>query len=132
MKWGGSNPTDRILRHLAEIGAGRCTITEDSVVAEADPDMSQVLLGLLVLHEDLTYASQQRTEAEARLRGIADERERLLEERRAGDDGARSVPRGRGARAADAAGDAGAARRSSDRDARRECRPTRQLHRTSS
>ena len=81
MLWGGSNPTDRILRHLAEIGAGRCTITEDAIVAEPDPDMSQVLLGLLVLHEDLTYASQQHGEADARLRAIADERERLLEDR---------------------------------------------------
>ena len=82
MSWGGSNPTDRILMHLAEIGAGRCTITDDTVVAEPDPDMSQVLLGLLVLHEDLTYASRQRTEADARLREIAEERERLLEDRR--------------------------------------------------
>jgi signal transduction histidine kinase len=79
--WSGSNPTDRILRHLAEIGAGRCTITDDAIVAEPDPDMSQVLLGLLVLHEDLTYASQQQSEADARLRTIAEERERLLEDR---------------------------------------------------
>jgi signal transduction histidine kinase len=82
VEWSGSNPTDRILMHLADIGAGRCTITDDSVVAETDPDMSQVLLGLLVLHEDLTYIGRQRTEAEAMLRAIADERERLLEERR--------------------------------------------------
>ena len=81
MLWGGSNPTDRILGHLAEIGAGRCTITEDAIVAEPDPDMSQVLLGLLVLHEDLTYASKQHSEADARLRAIAEERERLLEDR---------------------------------------------------
>ncbi len=82
MSWGGSNPTDRILLHLAEIGAGRCSITDDSIVAEPDPDMRQVLLGLLVLHEDLSYASQQRTEAETALRRVAVERERLLEERR--------------------------------------------------
>jgi signal transduction histidine kinase len=79
--WSGSNPTDRILRHLAEIGAGRCTITDDTIVSEPDPDMSQVLLGLLVLHEDLTYASQLHSEADARLRVIAEERERLLEDR---------------------------------------------------
>jgi signal transduction histidine kinase len=82
VSWGGSNPTDRILLHLAEIGAGRCSITDDSIVAEPDPDMRQVLLGLLVLHEDLSYASQQRTEAETALRLVAVERERLLEERR--------------------------------------------------
>jgi len=81
VSWGSSSPTDRILKHLAEIGSGRCTITDDSIVAEPDPEMSQVLLGLLVLHEDLTYAGRQRTEAEAALRRVADERERLLEER---------------------------------------------------
>ena len=43
MSWGSSRPTDRILMHLAEIGAGRCTITDDSIVAEPDPEMSQVL-----------------------------------------------------------------------------------------
>jgi len=80
--WGGDSPTDRILMHLAEIGAGRCSITDDSVVAETDPEMSQILLGLLVLHEDLSYTSQLRTEAEARLHEIANERERLLEDRR--------------------------------------------------
>jgi signal transduction histidine kinase len=82
VSWGGSNPTDRILLHLAEIGAGRCSITDDSIVAEPDLDMRQVLLGLLVLHEDLSYASQQRTEAEMELRLVAMERERLLEKRR--------------------------------------------------
>lgn len=82
MSWGSSRPTDRILMHLAEIGAGRCTITDDSIVAEPDPDMSQVLVGLLVLYEDLSYASRQRADAEAALRRIADEREHLLEDRR--------------------------------------------------
>jgi signal transduction histidine kinase len=80
--WGDSQPTDRILMHLAEIGAGRCTITDDSIAAEADVEMRQVLLGLLVLHEDLTYSSELRTDAETKLRAIADERARLLEERR--------------------------------------------------
>jgi signal transduction histidine kinase len=80
--WVGNSPTDRILMHLAEIGAGRCTITDDTVVSERDPEMSQVLLGLLVLYEDLSYASQQRAEAETALRLVAEERARLLEDRR--------------------------------------------------
>jgi signal transduction histidine kinase len=80
--WAGNGPTDRILMHLAEIGAGRCTITDDTVVSERDPEMSQVLLGLLVLYEDLSYASRQRAEAETALRLIAEERECLLEDRR--------------------------------------------------
>jgi signal transduction histidine kinase len=80
--WGGNGPTDRILMHLAEIGAGRCTITEQAVVSESDPEMRQVLMGLLVLHEDLAHLDRQRTLAEERLRSIGEERERLLEDRR--------------------------------------------------
>lgn len=82
MRWHGNNPTERILMHLTEIGARRCSITDDTIVAEPDPEMSQILLGLLVLHEDLRYASELRTEAEAALRIVAEERERLLEDRR--------------------------------------------------
>jgi signal transduction histidine kinase len=80
--WEGDGPTDRILMHLAEIGAGRCTITDDTVISERDPEMSQVLLGLLVLYEDLSHASRQRAEAETALRLVAEERECLLEDRR--------------------------------------------------
>jgi signal transduction histidine kinase len=80
--WAGNGPTDRILMHLAEIGAGRCTITDDTVTSERDPEMSQVLLGLLVLYEDLSYASRQRAEAETALRLVAEQRARLLEDRR--------------------------------------------------
>ena len=82
MSWGSSDPTDRILMHLAEIGAGRCSITDEAIIAEPDPDMSQVLVGLLVLYEDLTYAGRLRTEAETGLRRALEERERLLEDRR--------------------------------------------------
>ena len=83
MPWAGDHPADRILMHLAEIGAGRCTITDDSVIAESDPEMRQVLMGLLVLHEDLSYTNQQRTDAEAMLRRVAEDREHLLEARNA-------------------------------------------------
>ena len=72
--------TDRILSHLSEIGAGSCTITEAAIVQERDPNMSQILLGLLVLHEDLAYARQLRNQAEAARLVAANERERLLEE----------------------------------------------------
>src|SRR4029077_3387440 len=78
----GDSQADRILKHLADIGAGRCTITDEIIVAEPDPNMSQILLGLLVLHEDLAYANQRRAEAEAARASVAEERERLLEERR--------------------------------------------------
>lgn len=82
MPWRGDDPTDRVLMHLAEIGAGKCSITDDIITGERDPEMREVLLGLLVLHEDLTYAGQQRSDAERKLRTIAEERARLLEERR--------------------------------------------------
>jgi signal transduction histidine kinase len=82
VSWGSNHPTDRILMHLAEIGAGRCSITDETIVAEPDPDMSQVLVGLLVLYEDLSYASRLRTEAETGLRRALEDRERLLEDRR--------------------------------------------------
>jgi signal transduction histidine kinase len=68
--------------HLAEIGAGRCSITEEAVVREPDPEMRQVLLGLLLLSEDLRYESEQRAESETALRLVASERQFLLEDRR--------------------------------------------------
>jgi signal transduction histidine kinase len=80
--WSRSNLTDRILKHLAEIGAGRCSITEEAVIAEPNSEMRQVLLGLLVLFEDLSHESQRRTESETALRLVADERQCLLEDRR--------------------------------------------------
>jgi signal transduction histidine kinase len=80
--WSRSSSTDRILKHLAEIGAGRCSISEEAIVAEPNAEMRQVLLGLLVLSEDLSYASQQRTASETALQLVANERERLLEDRR--------------------------------------------------
>lgn len=82
MPWDSDDPTDRILMHLAEIGDGRCSITDETVVAEPDPEMRQVLLGLLVLYEDLAYSSQLRSAAELKLQSVAEERERLLEDRR--------------------------------------------------
>jgi signal transduction histidine kinase len=72
--------TDRILSHLSEIGAGKCTITEEAIVQERDPNMSQILLGLLVLHEDLAYERKLRDQAQAAQLVVVNERERLLEE----------------------------------------------------
>jgi signal transduction histidine kinase len=71
---------DRILRHIAEIGAGHCTITNEEILAEPDPEMGQILLGLSVLAEDLDYANRLRAEAESARRAEAHEREGLLQE----------------------------------------------------
>jgi signal transduction histidine kinase len=75
-----SRETNRILFHLAEIGAGRSSVTEEEIVAQENPQMSQILLGLLVLAEDLDYARRKRDEAEAARAVEARERERLLVE----------------------------------------------------
>ena len=88
---------ERVLEHIAEIGAGKCSITDAGIAAEADPSVQQILAGLLMLHEDLQYA-QQRQSA-------------LLDELRARGARARRVPLRRVARAADADHDAGAADR---------------------
>jgi signal transduction histidine kinase len=52
---------ERVLEHIAEIGAGRCSITDGGIAAEADANMQQILAGLLMLHEDLQYAQQRRS-----------------------------------------------------------------------
>ncbi|HXU05292.1 MAG TPA: HAMP domain-containing sensor histidine kinase [Polyangia bacterium] len=49
---------DLVLEHIAEIGSGKCSITDASIAAEADPSVQQILAGLLMLHEDLQYAQQ--------------------------------------------------------------------------
>src|SRR6186997_581216 len=64
----GADPKDGlvgdILRHLAEIGAGRISIT-DADLASAESDVvREVLVGLLTLHEDLQYERDLRTVAE--------------------------------------------------------------------
>lgn len=71
------SPRDRLLSDvmpfLVEIGAGRCSITDAMIAAEPDESVREVLVALLVLHEDLTYQQKQRERADA-------ERERLLTE----------------------------------------------------
>ena len=52
---------ERLLRHIAEIGTGSCSITDASIAGEADASVQQILAGLLMLHEDLEYAQQRQT-----------------------------------------------------------------------
>ncbi len=52
---------ERVLEHIAEIGAGRCSISDGGIAAEADSSMQQILAGLLMLHEDLQYAQQRQS-----------------------------------------------------------------------
>jgi signal transduction histidine kinase len=56
--------TDGILQHLAEIGAGRCRITDDDLAAAPSDVSRELLAGLLTLYEDLQYERSLRTVAE--------------------------------------------------------------------
>ena len=53
-----------ILRHLAEIGAGRTSITDADLENAPNEVMREVLVGLITLHEDLQYERSLRTCAE--------------------------------------------------------------------
>jgi signal transduction histidine kinase len=55
---GEATLVERLLEHIAEIGAGKCSITDESIAAETDPNAQQILAGLLMLHEDLDFARQ--------------------------------------------------------------------------
>jgi light-regulated signal transduction histidine kinase (bacteriophytochrome) len=50
---------------LADIAAGRCTITEEEVdqAAQTDPVLAEILTGLLFLHEDIVLRTAQRDQA---------------------------------------------------------------------
>jgi signal transduction histidine kinase len=52
---------ERVLEHIAEIGAGKCSITDASIAAEPDASTQEILAGLLMLYEDLRYAQQRQT-----------------------------------------------------------------------
>jgi signal transduction histidine kinase len=54
-----------ILRHLADIGAGRTSITDADLANAPNDVMRELLVGLLTLHEDLQY--------ERSLRGVAEQ-----------------------------------------------------------
>ena len=53
-----------VLRHLAEIGAGRTSITDADLEAAQSESARELLVGLLTLHEDLQYERALRATAE--------------------------------------------------------------------
>lgn len=63
-----------IVRHLAEISRGTCRIDDEAIRREQDPEVRAILMGLLLLYEDLRHQRAMRSEADA-------QRERLLRER---------------------------------------------------
>lgn len=54
-----------VIEHVADIAAGRCSITDQHIeeVARTDPLLAEILTGLLFLHEDLTFRAAQRDRA---------------------------------------------------------------------
>jgi signal transduction histidine kinase len=69
---------ERLLSHIAEIGAGTCSITDASIEAETDPNAQQILAGLLMLHEDLQYAQLRQSALLDELRGAIRARDEFL------------------------------------------------------
>jgi len=69
---------ERVLEHIAEIGTGKCSITDDSIAAEADPSVQQIFAGLLMLHEDLQYSQQRQTALLEELRDAVRARDEFL------------------------------------------------------
>jgi signal transduction histidine kinase len=69
---------ERLLEHIAEIGAGRCSITDASIEAEPDPYAQQVLAGLLMLHEDLQFSQQRQSALLDELRAAIRARDEFL------------------------------------------------------
>lgn len=55
---------DGVLQHLADIGAGRCSITDADLAAAPTDVAREMLVGLLTLHEDLQYERGLRAQAE--------------------------------------------------------------------
>jgi signal transduction histidine kinase len=58
----------RVCDLLFEISQESLSITDDAIQEEEDQGRRAVLTGLLMLHDELRYQNEQRTEAEARLR----------------------------------------------------------------
>ncbi len=78
MPSGDARLAERVLQHIAEIGTGRCTITDDSIAAEEDPGAQEIFAGLLMLHEDLQYAQQRQSALLDELRGAIRTRDEFL------------------------------------------------------
>ena len=70
--------SERVLRHIAEIGKGECSITDASIAAERDESAQEILAGLLMLHEDLQYSQERHSALLDELRGAIRVRDDFL------------------------------------------------------
>jgi signal transduction histidine kinase len=69
---------EQVLEHVAEIGAGRCSITDAQIAAESEPSSQEILAGLLMLHEDLEYGRRREAALLDELRGAVRVRDEFL------------------------------------------------------
>ena len=70
-----SNPqtlVERIMEHLVELNEGECSITDETILAEPNKDVQQVLAGLRMLHEDRVFQEEERARHEERQREVQD------------------------------------------------------------
>ncbi len=75
-----------VIQHLLDISSGHCSITREQIVElQHDPHLSEILTGLLMLHEDLVLRASKMVRAEEleQVLGKLAERNRALEESRA-------------------------------------------------
>ncbi len=54
----------KILDHILDINAGKCSITEQEIIDEPDLHLQEALTGLLYLHEDLEFRELKRLQME--------------------------------------------------------------------
>jgi signal transduction histidine kinase len=58
---------DRVADYLQEISSGHLSVTDEMIEEEADPNEAALLMGLVMLHEQLSFQSDQRRQAEEEL-----------------------------------------------------------------
>jgi signal transduction histidine kinase len=69
---------EQVLEHVAEIGAGTCSITDERIAAESDASSQEILAGLLMLHEDLEHGRRRQAALLAELRDAVRARDEFL------------------------------------------------------
>ena len=57
----------RLLGFLLEINEGVCSLNDEIILAETDPDVREILAGLLMLHENLDLRQRRQRETEKKL-----------------------------------------------------------------
>ncbi len=80
----GRSTSTRVIEHLAEIAGGRCSVDDAMIEAEPAPEVQEILVGLLMLFETLSYNEAVRKGLMRELeQSRADERQARLKAERA-------------------------------------------------